>query len=675
MINFSQTSSGNRSRPKRGNGTNTPDNELDKDKKHRKSPALHGSPSDKKQKQNNNNKETPTKNRKRNQNESDDKEEKETPSKKKKSEEIDVTDEASDNFEEKNSPLEVKLTKYDKIEEKEEKFQVKQEEEMNVDKTVAVGINNDKLNPEVVIHLKQEGGGKETKKLELEKDPLKLNPLSVAPVSVLVANTSDKNSDSKVTRDEENEEKLKVTSENEAEGEKVMTIDPKTGLIGPEVKVEAELSSKSGNISNAMSPRQADMKPQNSGQVIKNIPTKVIVREEKTDAMESKESEDARNPSGRTSKEINLIIPRPSFGAGSEGQSGSRMPLIQPKSEPKPSESKTCLAGSSSSQAPSSTAQLNLSKPKAFLISQNDIKVEPREEKEQETNKNADNLEEKNEDKKESNYSIPNVQEQSEKTEQDDSSSSAQITIIKPNPNLEIKNVEKKFSVDETQEKDSKPPVLTPSVSLPVNRENKDNLPPGLVPMGGIPPHLLGPHVPLAAHHYNYSFANPNRYTDKPTISIPNYNHNSNEQPQNLKIKQEVIQNPENFDPIQNLKDLKVPGQSSSSESPRNSFLPGPAIENIKKEPENYQGKEVKMLSPQMGVNQDGTLQNNPNLRVEREKDNRDYPGLGLGVVKLQEREERDVKPAPLEEESHTPPLPPTSRSNVSTPPVSNAAG
>lgn len=675
-----QTSSGNRSRPKRGNGTNTPD-ELEKDKKHPKSPALHGSPSEKKQKQNNNNKETPTKNRKRNQNESDDKDDKETPSKKKKNDDMDVNDETMDNFEEKNSPIQLKLEKCDKIEEKEDKLQIKQEKEDSTDKSNSVTLTRDKLND--IVHLKQEMAiTRDNKKLEMEHDTLKLNSLALQPVTVLVANTSDKNADSaKSGQDEENNEKPKSSSE-ETESDKVMTIDPKTGLIGPDVqKGEGEPLAKGQNISNALSPRPIDLKSQSSSQMIKNIPTMVIVRDEKTESTDNRpevnEMDDlskstVRNPS----KEINLIIPRPNFPSACDSQSGLRLPMVQTKSDVlKPSDNQnkaSSPAAGSSASGPGSSVQLNLTKPKSFLVNQSEIKLEPRDEKDMEPVKNPENFEDKGGDKKDLiNFSISKLQDQSEKVDQEDSGSS-QMGIIKQNPNLDYKAVEKKerkFSEgsaqDEGQEKDSKPPVLTPNVSLPVSRDIKDNMPPGLVPMAGIPPHLLGPHVPLSSHHYNYPFGNPNRgiYSEKPTISIPNYGQGSNEEPQNLKIKQEVIQSTDNFDPIQNLKDLKVPGQSPSSESPRSTFLPGPSIENIKKEPENYQNKEGKLLSPQIGSNPNGSSSS----RSDRDKE---YPGIG--IIKMQEKEDRDVKP---EEESHTPPLPPTTRSSAGVPTTTTTSG
>ncbi|KAL0271680.1 UNVERIFIED_CONTAM: hypothetical protein PYX00_008695 [Menopon gallinae] len=679
-----QTSSGNRSRPKRGNGTNTPD-ELDKDKKHPKSPALHGSPSEKKQKQNNNNKETPTKNRKRNQNESDDKDDKETPSKKKKNEEMDVNDDTMDNFEEKNSPVQLKLEKCDKVEEKDEKLQIKQEKEDSIDKNNAVTITRDKLND--IVHFKQEMGiARDNKKLEMEHDTLKLNSLALQPVTVLVANTSDKNSDSaKSAQDEENNEKPKPISE-EAESDKIMTIDPKTGLIGPDIqKGDGESFGKSQNISNALSPRPMDLKSQGSSQMIKNIPTMVIVRDEKTEPNDNRsdvsEVDDlSKSMSRNPSKEINLIIPRPNFPSACESQSGLRLPVVQTKSEVlKSSDNQnkpnSAAAGSNVSGSGNSVSQLNLTKPKSFLVNQSEIKLEPRDEKDLEPVKNPENFEEKSGEKKELlNFSISKLQDQPDKTDQEDSGGS-QVTIIKQNPNMDFKAVEKKerkFSEgsaqDDGQEKDSKPPVLTPNVSLPVSRDMKDNMPPGLVPMAGIPPHLLGPHAPLSSHHYNYPFGNPNRgiYNEKPTISIPSYGQGSNEEPQNLKIKQEVIQSSENFDPIQNLKDLKVPGQSPSSESPRSTFLPGPSIENIKKEPENYQNKEGKLLSPQIGSNPNTSN----NSRGDRDKDGREYPSAG--IVKMQDKEDRDVKP---EEESHTPPLPPTTRSGAGVPTATTTSG
>jgi len=416
-------------------------------------------------------------------------------------------------------------------------------------------------------------------------------------------------------------------------------------------------------------------------------------------------------------------------------------------------------------------------------MSQSEIKPEPRDERDLEICKN--NFEERNEEKKEGiNFSISKIQEQVDKNKQEDLSFNPQMAIITSNSNPDLKHPENKDrkyfdnSMDDNQDKDLKPPVLTPSVGLPIAKDLKESVPPCLVPMGEISPHLLGSHISLAPSHYAYPFSNPNRglYVDKPPINIPTFNNstssninnsscnnsanssnsngnnntsninsgsnnnntnnsgsnngsssgssnnnnasnngsnnsnnngnsnnsnssnnnnsgggssgsgsNSNssnnddnidsrDEPQNLKIKQEIIQNPDNFDPIQNLKDLKVPGQSPTEPS-KNSFLPGPSIENIKKEPENYQTKEGKIHSPPMGLNQDGTLQNNPNLRVEREKDAADYSMAGIEVVNVQEKEERDIKPLRVEDESHTPPLPPVSRTSTSTPPVSGISG
>ncbi|KAK6631506.1 hypothetical protein RUM44_006033 [Polyplax serrata] len=615
-----QTSSGNRSRPKRGNGTSTPD-ELDKDKKHSKSPALHGSPNDKKPKQNpnasasnsnnNNNKDTPTKNRKRNQNDSDDKDEKELPHKKKKSDDSDANEEQGDNFEDKNSPMQIKIEKNEKMDEKEEKIQVKQEkEDLSLDKANATGVAADKINS-VMVHLKPNiAAGKDNKKLEMDRDSLKINPMAMGSVSVLLASTSDKNSDGKGNGDEEEDEKPKSNQESSSsDGDKLATVDPKTGLLGQECgKTDGEPLAKIANLSNDLFPMSSDLKGQSS---FKNVSSKI-------EAADTKDSEDA------------IKVP------------------------------------------------LNLTKPKPFLLAQSEIKVEPREEKEGDS-KNVDVIDDKatGDRKQLINFSISKIQEQGgEKSEEDTGSSS--VSIIKPKPNAEVKSGEKKerkFSdaPEESQDKDSKPPVLTPSINFPVNRDNKD-IPPGLIPMGGMHPHLLGPHIPIPPHHYNYPFGNPGRgfYTDKPSFNIPSYNPGSNEEPQNLKIKQEVIQSNDNFDPIQNLKDLKVPGQITPNEPTRNSsFLPGPSIDNIKKEPENFQPKDVRTVSPHIGTGHSGagTTSNN-NVRSEKEKDGKDFSGL----VKLQERDEREVKPVPTEEESHTPPLPPTSRSSAPTPPTSSNA-
>lgn len=584
----------------------------------------------------------------------------------------------------------MKLEKCDKTEEKDEKFQIKQEkEELSVDKNNSLTVSNDKLNS-VMAHLKQNlGVGKDNKKLEMDRDSLKINPLAITPVSVLVANTSDKNSDAKGNSGEEDEEKAKNNQESSTDSEKVMTIDPKTGFLGPESsKADGEPLAKMANLSNELSPTSVEIKGQSS---IKNIPTKVIVREDKTEAVEVKNTEDPiKVPVRNSLKEINLIIPRPNFPSGCEsGQSGIRFPVVQPKTDLllKPNDpSKSNISGSpnigiptTNLQSSNNTVQLNLSKPKPFILAQNEIKVEPHDEKDIEGNKNPEISEDKVVDKKHLiNFSISKIQDQGEKRDQEESPSTALVTLIKPNPNVDFKHGEKKerkyseiLVQDESQEKDSKPPVLTPNVNFPLNRDSKDNIPPGLLPMGGIHPHLLGSHVPIPTHHYNYPFGNPGRgvYTDKPTITIPSYNQSTNEEPQNLKIKQEVIQTSDNFDPIQNLKDLKVPGQTTPNEPPRNSsFLPGPSIDNIKKEPENFQSKEGRTMSPQIGT---GPINNNPAglaLRTEREKEGKDFSG----IVKLQEREERDVKPAASEEESHTPPLPPTSRSNVPTPPISS---
>lgn len=94
----------------------------------------------------------------------------------------------------------------------------------------------------------------------------------------------------------------------------------------------------------------------------------------------------------------------------------------------------------------------------------------------------------------------------------------------------------------------------------------------------------------------------------------------------------------ESFDPLQNLKDLKVPGQ--------NDRLPGPSIDNIKKEP------EPKLSPPEPAVTP----------RVEREKERPPTPC------------DRDVKPITVDEPSHTPPLPPRPRSSLPTPPSSAAS-
>lgn len=764
-----QNSSGNRSRPKRGNGTSTPDElEKDKDKKSSKSPALHGSPSEKKQKQIN--KDTPTKNRKRNQNDTDDRDDKETPSKKKKSEDSDANEESTDNFDGKRSPINVKLEKRDSVDEKDEKMVVKQEKE-EISKNNF--ISNSNAGGEVLQIKSEVNVEKDLKNLDVEKD---VNLSSCTTVSVLVANPSDKKLDGNDFPGEESEEKLKINEPDESESDKIMTVDPETGLIGPETKSDVEVSGK--NVYNVLSPKSLEAKGQSSGQPIKNIPTKVIVREEKMDVSDIRpdvsEAEDLAKV--RSGKDISLIIPRPNFPISCEAQGGLRVPLLSSKSE-MPFKSndgqnkQACIIPSALNlQLPGNAIQSNLQKPKP-LLSQSEIKPEPRDERELELCKISDNYEEKIEEKKETlNFSISKIQEQHDKNKQEDLSYNSPMPIIKPNINPDAKHNEKDRKyfdepiVDDNQDKDLKPPVLTPNIGLPIAKDLKESVPPGLVPMGGISPHLLSSHISLASNHYSYPFGNPNRglYTDKPPINIPtfnnsgsninssscnnntsssnngstngntNNNHSSNnnngsggnggntsnssnnnnnnsnncnnsnsngsgnnsnngnggggtsssniddntdsrEEPQNLKIKQEVIQGPDNFDPIQNLKDLKVPGQTSPIEPLKNTYLPGPSIENIKKEPENYPTKEGKMHSPQMGLNQDGTLQSNPNLRVEREKDNSEYsPPLGVEVVNVQDKEERDVKPIPLEEISHTPPLPPTSRA---TPPVSSMSG
>lgn len=668
----------------------------------------------------------------------------------------------------------MKFEKRDSVDEKDDKVIVKQEKE-------EISKNNFNSNSNAsgeVLQIKSEVNvEKDFKNLDVEKD---VNAPPCSAVSVLVANTADKKLDGNELTGDESEDKLKNNEPDESESDKIMTVDPETGLLGQESKSDMETSGKS--VYNALSPKSMDAKGQNSNQPIKNIPTKVIVREEKMDVSEIRpeisEAEDLVKASVRSGKDINLIIPRPNFPISCEAQGGLRVPLLQPKSEisfkpnDNPNKQACVIPSALNLQLPGNSIPTNLQKPKP-LISQSDIKLEPRDERELELCKIPDNYEEKNEEKKETlNFSISKIQEQHDKNKQEELSYNSSMPIIKPNTNSDAKLIEKDRKyfdepmMDDNQDKDLKPPVLTPNIGLPIAKDLKESVPPGLVPMGGISPHLLSSHISLASNHYNYPFGNPNRglYSDKPPINIPTFNNNgsninssscnnntssnnnsssngntnnnpnsssnsgnggngssngnnnnsnnnssncnngnnngsgnnnnngsggsgtnssniddnndSREEPQNLKIKQEVIQGPDNFDPIQNLKDLKVPGQTSPIEPMKNTYLAGPSIENIKKEPENYPTKEGKMHSPQMGLNQDGTLQSNPNLRVEREKDNSEYPPpLGVEIVNVQDKEERDVKPIPLVEESHTPPLPPTSRTSTCTPPVSGISG
>ena len=253
---------------------------------------------------------------------------------------MEINDEQTENFEEKNSPMQLKVEKCDKNEEKlqfkpekEEKLQIKQEkEDMAFDKNTFTGVAGEKLTS-VMVHLKQNlTVGKDNKKLDVERDSIKINPMAITPMSVFIANTTDKSSEGKEKVNEEEEEKPKCNTEVNNDSDKLITVDPKTGLLGPETeKSEGEPPMKKSNLSSDLPVMSIEMMMDLKGQSsIKNVPTKVIVRDD--DITENKDSDDSiKVPMRNSMKEINLIIPRPNFPTSCEP--GMRMPLVQPKPE------------------------------------------------------------------------------------------------------------------------------------------------------------------------------------------------------------------------------------------------------------------------------------------------------------------------------------------------------
>lgn len=295
-----QTTPGGRSRPKRGNGTSTPDNEMDKDKKPPKSPALHGSPSDKKSKSNS--KETPTKSRKRNQTESDERtgDFDQQPNKRKKNnsncvEDLDNNDESNDNYEEKAI-----------------KTEDEREEAMMMEKPT-----------EPAIQMKNEIPDEKP----VEPDPLKLAPRS--PVPMLVANpvSVEPVHKQEIIEPDEEPPKLPAHTEPPEEPEKVMTIDPKTGLIGADTSTPVP---------------------------ILNIPTKVIVDESKPVELANQPAILIPPPPQSTplpaSKGMSIIVPQPTFFNQPKISPGSKLPPKPLLQEPltikvKPKKNQFCLQG------------------------------------------------------------------------------------------------------------------------------------------------------------------------------------------------------------------------------------------------------------------------------------------------------------------------------------------
>lgn len=248
---------------------------MDKDKKPPKSPALHGSPSDKKSKSNS--KETPTKSRKRNHTESEERTgDFEQTNKRKKNnsnsaEDLDNNDESNDNFEDKAIK-----TEDEREEEKPQEPPVQVKNEMQEEKPV-------------------------------EPDPLKLTPRSPAPPIPVNPEPLPKE---EIIEPDEEPPKLPAHTEPPEEPEKVMTIDPKTGLIG------------------------ADTSPPVP---ILNIPTKVIVDEPKPAEIVQPTILIPPPPQSTplpASKGMSIIVPQPTFLNQPKISPGNKLPQKPIMQEP-----------------------------------------------------------------------------------------------------------------------------------------------------------------------------------------------------------------------------------------------------------------------------------------------------------------------------------------------------
>lgn len=152
---------------------------------------------------------------------------------------------------------------------------------------------------------------------------------------------------------------------------------------------------------------------------------------------------------------------------------------------------------------------------------------------------------------------------------------------------------------------DDKSGIIVPAFSVPIDEKPTLNIP-------SVPSALSAPHHSGFSSFYHPHF---HPHQNKVNPSPPSYlNSGLQSEPQNLKIKQEVIP-PDSVqpssDPLQSLKEVKVPGFSSTSSisqplmptsNPSNSTQDlsttsqssspfqsvGPSVENIKKEPENF---------------------------------------------------------------------------------------
>lgn len=549
-----------------------------------KSPALHGSPSEKKSKQMN--KETPTKSRKRNQNEADEKDEKETPVKKRKGEENESNDETTDSVDDKNDKvMEVDVK---------QQQQQQQQQDVGVPATVPVDVDNVKKEPD---------------------------PSAGVVVTVLVANHPDNNPcGSKQQEEPEVEEEVEGGGggeEKTSDSERVLTVDPKTGLLGTETThVEQQ--------------QQQEKSPSTTASTTVTTTTTATTSSTwlpgTTSSLSVCKKEDVSPSSGT----VGLVIPNVPDPAS--------LRLLNKTEQTQPTASTTTtttntiqickpvtsMAGCTTGNSSNINNVTGISKIAPATV----VKIEPKED-----------VRDGCESDKETGMNFTMSRLQSEE---------AVTSVVKSNSSCGslLENQEDQQQQQQQQQqldKDQKPTNL----NLPA----RDGHPAGFLHLSGLPPHVLGP-IPTH-HHFNYpafgtgggGVAGGRLFTDKPPITIPTYPGSTstatNEQPQNLKIKQEV-------------------GTEEGVGRTNSTLLQGPSIENIKKEqPENYSST---VTTGKSGLNQDGTLQSNPNLRIEREKDNRDYGGLGGGGVVV--KEVRDLKP---EHESHTPPLP---RTNVTPSPL-----